>query len=235
MTLMVAAMKAKVGNPLRKLILIKLADNSNDKGECWPSYQHIADQCETSRRSVITHIKKLQNDGFLQIEIRPKEKGQNHSNLYHLSITGGEGVSPPVVKEIHPPSEGGSPGGSEGAAPRTSNSFESVIEPIKEKWILPGWINKQAWKEWDEWRSKVKSQCWNDIAREKAANKLEGFTHEEQQSAIDKSIQSGWSGIFPKKQGEKNEANIRNGSSKNKRSNCTNLLVSYKERIQAGG
>ncbi|MFS1524472.1 helix-turn-helix domain-containing protein, partial [Microbulbifer sp. 2304DJ12-6] len=53
MELMVKAMKVKVGNPLRKLVLLKLADNANDQGECWPSYQHVADQCEISRRSAM--------------------------------------------------------------------------------------------------------------------------------------------------------------------------------------
>ena len=48
MNLMAKAMNIKVGNPLRKLVLIKLADNANDNGECWPSYQHVADQCELS-------------------------------------------------------------------------------------------------------------------------------------------------------------------------------------------
>ena len=54
MSLMAKAMGVKVGNSLRKLVLIKLADNANDKGECWPSYQHIADQCECSRTAVHT-------------------------------------------------------------------------------------------------------------------------------------------------------------------------------------
>ena len=36
MLLMVAAMKAKLGNPIRKLVLIKLADNANDDGICCP-------------------------------------------------------------------------------------------------------------------------------------------------------------------------------------------------------
>ena len=51
MTLMAKAMAIKVGNPVRKLVLIKLADNANDNGECWPSYQHIADRCEPPRFS----------------------------------------------------------------------------------------------------------------------------------------------------------------------------------------
>ncbi len=66
MLLMAKAMSIKVGNPLRKLVLIKLADNASDTGECWPSHQHIADQCEISRRSVITHIDALCETGLLQ-------------------------------------------------------------------------------------------------------------------------------------------------------------------------
>lgn len=65
MLLMAKAMSIKVGNPLRKLVLIKLADNASDTGECWPSYQHIADQCEISRRSVINHIDALCDSGLL--------------------------------------------------------------------------------------------------------------------------------------------------------------------------
>ena len=66
MELMVKAMKIRVGNPLRKLVLIKLADNASDRGECWPSYQHIADQCEISKRSVMNHIAALCESGLVK-------------------------------------------------------------------------------------------------------------------------------------------------------------------------
>ncbi|EMQ3722422.1 helix-turn-helix domain-containing protein, partial [Salmonella enterica subsp. enterica serovar Lubbock] len=68
MNLMAKAMSIKVGNPLRKLVLIKLADNANDEGECWPSYQHIADQCEVSRSTVKSHIRALEDMGLLKRE-----------------------------------------------------------------------------------------------------------------------------------------------------------------------
>lgn len=66
MELMVKAMKIRVGNPLRKLVLIKLADNASDQGECWPSYQHIADQCEISKRLVMNHIAALCESGLVK-------------------------------------------------------------------------------------------------------------------------------------------------------------------------
>ncbi|MFG0925964.1 helix-turn-helix domain-containing protein [Pseudomonas sp. CJQ_8] len=138
MELMVKAMKTKVGNPLRKLVLIKLADNASDQGECWPSYQHIADQCEISKRSVMNHINTLCGAGLLRKEIRKGGPKGNSSNVYYLTLSGAAD-SLGVVQKIHQGSAAGSPpsaadslGGSAGAAPRTSHSFESVKEPVTE-------------------------------------------------------------------------------------------------------
>jgi len=140
MTLMVKALKTKVGNPLRKLVLLKLADNANDQGECWPSYQYIADQCEMSKRSVMIHISKLIEDGFLRKEHRIGGEKKNKSNLYTLMVGAGDSLG--VVQEIHYPSAGDSLGGSAGDAPRTYHSLESINEPftqskIAEKEAIP--------------------------------------------------------------------------------------------------
>lgn len=139
MGLMVAAMKLRVGNPLRKLVLIKLADNASDVGECWPSYQHIADQCEISKRSVMNHITALCETGLLRKEIRKGGPKGNSSNVYFLTLDGGAPPAPGVVQKIHPgsaagshPSESPAPGGSAAVAPRTSNSLEPVMEPVIE-------------------------------------------------------------------------------------------------------
>ncbi|NMY32899.1 helix-turn-helix domain-containing protein [Pseudomonas sp. WS 5412] len=140
MTLMVAAMKLRVGNPLRKLVLIKLADNASDVGECWPSYQHIADQCEISKRSVMNHITALCEAGLLRKEIRKGGPKGNSSNVYFLTLEGGGAPpAPGVVQQIHQGSAGGSPpsespalGGSAADAPRISNSLEPVMEPVIE-------------------------------------------------------------------------------------------------------
>lgn len=127
MELMVTAMKAPVGNPIRKLVLIKLADNANDRGECWPSYQHIADQCEIDRSTVRRHIKHLEQQGLLRIENREGPLG-NSSNMYLLRL-GGVGAPPTPV------GTGSTPVGAPPTPPvgtgstRTSHSSEPVIEP----------------------------------------------------------------------------------------------------------
>ncbi|EOA0617046.1 helix-turn-helix domain-containing protein [Salmonella enterica subsp. enterica serovar Lubbock] len=147
MNLMAKAMSIKVGNPLRKLVLIKLADNANDEGECWPSYQHIADQCEVSRSTVKSHIRALEDMGLLKREFR--RKGElNQSNVFYLTLDNAQQI---------PPESGGAGadlggagadlggagadlggagadlGGGAGAAPRTYHSFEPVKEPLERK------------------------------------------------------------------------------------------------------
>lgn len=128
MDLMVKAMKTKVGNPLRKLVLIKLADNASDQGECWPSYQHIADQCEISRSTVKAHIRELENAGLLRREFR--RKGElNQSNVFHLTLDGGAVNDLGGGASENPPRAAENPGGGAAAAPRTSHSSEPVKEP----------------------------------------------------------------------------------------------------------
>ncbi|MGP0943829.1 helix-turn-helix domain-containing protein [Serratia sp. CY74737] len=156
MNLMAQAMSIKVGNPLRKLVLIKIADNANDKGECWPSYQHVADHCECSKSAVRAHIEALIKMGLLTKENRlgvNNGKG-NTSNLYYLTLDNpvpSESIAPCAVKKHSPmpskstgvcqqvtqgvPSESTPPVPSDGT--RTSHSFESVIEPKEKPPIAP--------------------------------------------------------------------------------------------------
>lgn len=83
MMLMTQAMAAKVGNATRKLVLIKLADNANDKGVCWPSLSTIAHLCETSRKTVQRHLKQLEADNFIKVKHRRKGN-EPTSSLYFL-------------------------------------------------------------------------------------------------------------------------------------------------------
>lgn len=146
MILMVKALKTKVGNPLRKLVLLKLADNANDQGECWPSYQYIADQCEMSKRSVMIHIAKLIEDGFLRKEHRLGGEKKNKSNLYTLMVGVGDVLG--VVQEIHPPGAGDSLGGGAGDAPRTYHSLEPINKPLDQSKIARAKLEEDSFEYW---------------------------------------------------------------------------------------
>lgn len=116
-------MNCKVGNPARKLVLLKLADNANDDGICFPSYQYIADKCEMTRRSAINHIEYLIKMGLVSKKER-KNKDGSISNLYFLHLEQGS-------ENISLGSENFALGGSENISPRTSHSLEPVNEPKK--------------------------------------------------------------------------------------------------------
>jgi hypothetical protein len=135
--LMAKAFSVQVGSAGKKLVLLKLADNANDKGECWPSYQHIADQCEISKRSAMNYINALIKDGLVEKSVRKGPKG-NSTNIYLLKLWGE--ITAPHSANDSPPSENPAPhgeqvapGDSEQAAPGISHSFESVSEPVSKE------------------------------------------------------------------------------------------------------
>lgn len=140
---MLAAMEIEVGSTSTKFVLVKLADNANDKGECWPSYDTIARITEMSKRSAINHIQKLEDIGLITKEIRSGVKG-NSSNMYRLHLDG-EKSAPPIEfpalasensaphGEISaPPSADFAPPPSAKSAPESVSSLEPVIESVIE-------------------------------------------------------------------------------------------------------
>ena len=124
-------MNCEVGNPARKLVLLKLADNANDDGVCFPSYQYIADKCEMSKRSAISHIDDLIKMGFVSKKAR-KNKDGSSTNLYILHLTKGSENSALGGEKFALGSENSALGGSENSAPITSHSFNLSINRVSD-------------------------------------------------------------------------------------------------------
>jgi len=80
---LVAAFAARVGHPGRKLVLLKLSDNANDEGVCWPSKNRVAQETELSTSSVKRYLVDLEADGWIKIEHRLKD-GVNLPSRYEL-------------------------------------------------------------------------------------------------------------------------------------------------------
>ena len=105
MRLMVEVFHTEVGNPMHKLVLLKLADNANDNGECYPSYQHIAKQCEIGKSTAMRAIDALCEKGLLikqpRYLIGGKEQTSNFYVIVLPSLQGSVTVTPGVVSERH--------------------------------------------------------------------------------------------------------------------------------------
>ena len=103
MRLMVEVFHTEVGNPMHKLVLLKLADNANDNGECYPSYQHIAKQCEINKSTAMRAIEALCKKGLLLKQPRYLIGGKEQtSNFYVIvlpSLPGSSTKQPGVVAE----------------------------------------------------------------------------------------------------------------------------------------
>jgi len=182
-------MKVKVGNSARKLVLLKLADNANDNGVCWPSIKNIAEQCEVSKRTAISHLNWLVKEGYITKQYRKVDDCLNKSNMYQLHLGGSEIISPP--------SEIVALGGSEIVAPRT---YQLRTNKGNIELPIPEFLTYEDVDDYFEHRKSIKSPL-TEVAYKRLINKLKkahdrGF---DVSSMINESITNGWKGVFEPK------------------------------------
>lgn len=79
------AFKQNCGSAAVKLVLVKLADNANEDGDCWPSVSYQSRETELSDRTVRKSIKRLVILGKVSVERRIGPSGQR-SNMYRLNV-----------------------------------------------------------------------------------------------------------------------------------------------------
>lgn len=131
-----------VGDAEAKLVLLKLADQANDDGECWPSRRTIAEACETSVSTVTRSIRYLVGHGYIQARIRQREDGGRTSNLYifpRFTTTPSPSDPPPSWSDLTPGSPTDPPPGSAtdpgpgSAVTRHEPSVEPSLNPQEEE------------------------------------------------------------------------------------------------------
>lgn len=78
--------------PTQKLVLLKLADNANDDGMCWPSKRYMTEHTGLSASAIKDAIRSLEEAGHVRIERRHGEGGVSLPNRYHLAVTQPQGA-----------------------------------------------------------------------------------------------------------------------------------------------
>lgn len=95
------------------LVLLKLADRSNDDGYCWPGQERIGSDISLSDETVRQCCKRLEDAGLIEIFRRKDAAGRDLSNLYRLlGFPQGEGqnfTTPPQDLGGGPPAIGDEP------------------------------------------------------------------------------------------------------------------------------
>ncbi|WP_114634256.1 helix-turn-helix domain-containing protein [Vibrio splendidus] len=85
-SLILSFIPLKTGSPISKLVLLKLADNADARGVCFPSLNYLAQYCEVSVRTVKRHVNELERQGFVKRIKRFDDLGRQRSNIYQLRL-----------------------------------------------------------------------------------------------------------------------------------------------------
>ena len=108
------ASRQECGNSLNKLILLMLANYSDENHQTYPSYKHLAKICHCADRTAMRAVKELAAKGFLEIQPRFTTDGKQTSNIFILSVRGDRddrvGVTqttPNTVRDIQVENTGG--------------------------------------------------------------------------------------------------------------------------------
>jgi len=75
---------ADIPTPTMKLVLLAIAQLSNENGRCRPSIARLAILTGLDRRTITRNLKKLEDDFWLWID-RPGTPRSNETNFYMLS------------------------------------------------------------------------------------------------------------------------------------------------------
>jgi len=211
-----AVWKAKIKDPIAKLVLLKLADNANDAGKCWPSIAKISEETGLCRRTVQTKIRSLEDLKLLK-SVRGVNRCDYTLSIKNLSeITQKEGVQEMQgagdagcisrhegVQEMH-----GGGAGDALAYKEPSLNRQRTKEPKKPVYDLPFQTPKfnEAWTTWLEHRKEIKKPVTTQSAK-MTLNKLATMDENQAIESINQSIRNGWIGIFPVKQDQPRPTN----------------------------
>lgn len=84
--LITAAYKADLRTPMRKAVMVLLADKASDDGSgIWASKQTMADELCCSKQAVITTIKGFIEEGLL-IETGQRKSATGYTNCYAINV-----------------------------------------------------------------------------------------------------------------------------------------------------
>ena len=165
------ALKLQGLTPTKKLVLVILANYADERGSCYPSYQHIGLLAGIKDPKHIGKIiKEFAQQDLLEITARFKEDGGNISNRYTLHL--GQGLQTPSG-EVTP-----TPKGQETTTPPVSPP-PNTKELFEEFWkIYPRKTNKYA-------SSQKYKIALKDISHEEMLKKIKVYSEFVQDEKMD--------------------------------------------------
>lgn len=129
-------LRHKVGDTVAKVVLWGIADHADRYGtNSYPSQETLAEYAEVTRRTVVSKIHWLAENGWIEVERRSSREGRK-SNMYSiLGMQQSEGISQPLSAKTPQQSE-------EAASQEPSLEPPSEVEPPRED--EPAHISRSA-------------------------------------------------------------------------------------------
>ena len=213
---MTLAWAAIVGDHTDKLVLLALADNANDQGECYPSLTNIATRCEMHRTTVVRSIQALEAAGHVSrtvrmgrntvYQVRPSQaatssterlvadsyQSQGATNPSQAATSPSPLINPSPSENRHKPSKG---------KRREGKNPETVPDEPP-----PSNLNVEAWHRWVQYRKQIRKPI-HPASWLGAQRKLAAFGTD-QAAVVEQSIADGYQGLFPLKTGSKPKSKL---------------------------
>lgn len=112
-----------------KLVLLALADNANDDGDCWPSVANLSEKTCLSDRAVQHCIRRLTDAGHVTVSRRYKKSNVFHVHPVYPERPSGERPSPEAPSPERGSPERPSPEGNDISTPNDVHPLKT--EPSK--------------------------------------------------------------------------------------------------------
>jgi hypothetical protein len=220
--LMTDAWKLTGLSSTQKLVLLSLADNANDQGECYPSVRQMVERTCLSERAVRDAIRSLETIGYVRslprvgtstvyvLELSQKDAQTPAAAAPPAPNAGGRQLPPGGAGDAPPPRQQLPPRGA-ARAPKPSlnrqlnrqltvNTRKKPGAEIAEM-DLPDWMPRKTWAEWVEHRRAV-GAALTERAAELSLKKLDKFraAGHDPVSIIEASVFSGkWTDLYAPK------------------------------------
>jgi len=190
-------------DPIDRYVLLKLADNADQDGKCFPSLPEICDRTRLSESSVRRAIQSLEKAGLLSVErgrgagkrsqyqlhkkVSDRNLSERNLSQRNLSVRQKKGVTETEkgVTETNPPH------------PLIGVTVNNRHEPSID---LPVGVSESLWLDFEEMRRKLKKPM-TPKARELIFRRLLLLQQEgnDPVAVLEQSIEKGWQGVFPLK------------------------------------
>lgn len=195
---MTQAWSAVVGDHTDKLVLLALADNANDAGECYPSLTNIASRCEMHRATAVRSIQSLESSGHISrtnrpgrntvYQVHPSQPATSRTELLVAESNQSQRATNPSQPATSP-SPLINPSPSENRhKPSTRRDVTISDEPP------PSNLNVEAWHRWVQYRKQIRKPI-QPPSTAAAQRKLAAFGPD-QSAVVEQSIANGYQGLF---------------------------------------